>query len=144
MSFENITPAQAHGLMDGEPKHTYLDVRSIPEFEAGHAPGAVNVPLLHMGPGGMEPNPDFLAVVEATLDKEAPLVVGCKMRGRSAKACELMTQAGFANLHNIDGGFGGRPDAPEESSRQGWAASGLPTTTDAAPEQTYEHLKSNA
>jgi len=144
MSFDQITPEQAHALADGDPKHTYLDVRSLPEFEAGHAPGAINVPLLHKGTAGMVPNPEFLAVVQANVAAETPLVVGCKMGGRSARACELLAEAGFTALHNIDGGFSGRPGATEESSRKGWEGSGLPTTLEAPTETTYEHLKSKA
>lgn len=140
MSYETITPTDARDKMSGEPPHTYLDVRSIPEFEAGHAPGALNVPILHMGATGMEPNPDFLAVVLANVAVDTPLVVGCKMGGRSARACEVLAQAGYTALHNIDGGFGGRPDAPDESARKGWRASGLPTATDSPA--TFEHLKS--
>lgn len=43
--------------------HTYLDVRTPQEFDAGHAPGAVNVPVMlqgappHRRPGGLLPRP---------------------------------------------------------------------------------------
>ncbi|WP_420829532.1 rhodanese-like domain-containing protein [Nannocystis pusilla] len=43
----------------------HIDVRSVPEFEAGHAPNAYNIPLMHMGAGGMVPNPEFAAEVQA-------------------------------------------------------------------------------
>jgi rhodanese-related sulfurtransferase len=39
---KSVSPEQAQSLLD--------DVRSEPEFEQGHVPGAVNVPLMHMGP----------------------------------------------------------------------------------------------
>src|SRR5690606_7904073 len=125
MSYQTITPDDAHARMNGDPRHVYLDVRSIPEFEEGHAPGALNVPIFHLGDGGMEPNPEFLAVVKANVDPNTPLVVGCRMGGRSARACEVLAGAGYTALHNIDGGFGGRPDAPHPSARKGWHASGL-------------------
>lgn len=144
MSYRTIDPAEARRLMDDADAHTYLDVRSEQEFAAGHAAGALNVPIAHLGAGGMEPNEDFLAVVEAALPKDAPLVVGCKMGGRSARACEILAQAGYTRLHNIDGGFGGRPDAPAESARKGWQRSGLPVETAAPAESTYEHLKQQA
>ena len=43
--------------------YTYIDVRSIPEFENGHPVGAHNVPLLNLDSrtGQMQPNPDFVA-----------------------------------------------------------------------------------
>lgn len=32
--------------------YEYLDVRTVEEFQAGHAPGAVNIPVMVRGPGG--------------------------------------------------------------------------------------------
>ena len=43
---------------------TYLDVRTPQEYEGGHCPGAVNVPVMVSAGGGMAPNPDFLAQVQ--------------------------------------------------------------------------------
>ena len=62
MPVKRVSPEEARDLMEKE-GYTYLDVRSIPEFEAGHPKGAYNIPLNHMGPGVMSPNPDFMAVV---------------------------------------------------------------------------------
>ena len=45
MSFENVSVREAHEKQGQG--YTYVDVRSIPEFEQGHPAGAVNVPLLH-------------------------------------------------------------------------------------------------
>ena len=60
---KRVTPPEAAALLaDG---WTYLDVRSIPEFDSGHPPGAANVPLLHFSGGRMSPNADFQKVVEA-------------------------------------------------------------------------------
>ncbi len=144
MSYETIDPRRAFELMHGSTPYTYLDVRSVEEFNAGHAEGALNVPIAHLGAGGMAPNPDFVTVVSAHVDKEAPLVVGCKMGGRSARACEMLAAAGYTNLKNIDGGFGGRPGAGDESVEAGWQGAGLPVSTTAPQAATYEYLKSKA
>ncbi len=141
MPFKTITPQDADKLMKGAPKHVYLDVRSEPEFAQGHATGAVNVPIAHFVGGGMQGNEDFLRVVLATFTKDTPLVVGCKMGGRSARACEILANAGFSKLHNIDGGFGGRGDAADPSVQKGWQGSGLAVTKTPAPGSTYAELK---
>jgi rhodanese-related sulfurtransferase len=94
-----------------------------------------------MGGGGMSPNPDFMTVMTAKFDKDAPLVVGCKMGGRSARACEMLDAAGFTQLKNIDGGFSGRGDARDPSVRGGWSGSGLPVTTTPAPGATWTELR---
>ena len=64
METKRISPAEAKALLDEG--YVYVDVRSIPEFDAGHPRGAYNVPLNHQGPNGMQPNPDFLAVTGVT------------------------------------------------------------------------------
>ena len=58
MSVRHVAPTEARELMEKE-GFTYVDVRSVPEFQAGHPAGAFNVPLLDVGPMGMAPNPGF-------------------------------------------------------------------------------------
>ena len=139
MAVKRISPAEAHQLMKDE-GYVYLDVRSVPEFAAGHPTGAYNIPLLDMGPGGMTPNPDFLAVVEKAFPRDARLVVGCKAGGRSAKAAALLTQAGFTNLVDQRAGYDGAP-LPTGGVEPGWRPKGLPTSTESAPDRTYDGLK---
>jgi rhodanese-related sulfurtransferase len=95
MTIKHVTVHQAHQQQTGGSR--YLDVRSIPEFEQGHPAGAFNVPLLHLDPatGQMRPNPDFLPVVRANFPPDAPMVIGCKMGGRSQQACEILASAGY-------------------------------------------------
>jgi adenylyltransferase/sulfurtransferase len=39
------------------------------------------------------------------LDKDADIVMHCKMGGRSAKACDLLRQSGFTRVRNMKGGI---------------------------------------
>jgi rhodanese-related sulfurtransferase len=139
MPFRRISPAEAKALMD-EQGYVYVDVRSIPEFEAGHPVGAVNVPLLHAGPMGMTPNPEFLAVMEEAFPKDSKLVLGCKSGGRSLRACSLLESAGFTNLVDQRAGYDGAPD-PSGRVEPGWRPAGLPTTRDAPADHTYDGIK---
>ena len=140
MTIKHVTVQQAHQQQSGGA--TYLDVRSIPEFQQGHPEGAFNIPLLHMDPGTgqMRPNPEFLDVVRKTFTPEAKLVVGCKMGGRSAQACELLTNAGFTNVSNVLGGWGGAP----QQGHTGWVQAGLPVETAAEPSREYDTLRKKA
>ena len=54
MTFKRVSPAEAAKLVDEE-GYQFIDVRSVPEFDAGHPKGAFNVPLNHAGPAGMTP-----------------------------------------------------------------------------------------
>ena len=137
MPVKRISPEEARDLIDTE-GYAYLDVRSVPEFEAGHPDGAYNVPLMHMGPGGMSPNPDFMAVVQKSFPAGAKLVLGCKGGGRSLRAAEMLQSAGFTNIVEQRAGFEGNPAEP------GWRPRGLPTSAEAEPGHTYEGLRGKA
>jgi len=132
---KRVLPAEAHDLVkDG---WTYLDVRSVPEFEQGHPEGAVNIPLLHAAAGRMAPNPDFERVVAASFPKDAKLVVGCKMGGRSAQAASILEAAGYTHVVDMRGGYSGETDMFGRVSVPGWAAAGLPCSKDPKPGCTY-------
>lgn len=135
---KRVTPPEASALLaEG---WAYLDVRSIPEFEQGHPPGAANVPLLHFTGGRMTPNADFQKVVEAVFPRDAKLVVGCKAGGRSLQAAALLEAAGYTNVVDMRGGFHGEQDGMGRVSCAGWAAENLPVETAAPAEKTYAEL----
>lgn len=121
---KRVSPAEAKALCDAG--YRYLDVRSVPEFEQGHAPGATNVPLMHMTGGQMAPNPDFLAVMQASFAKGDRLVVGCKSGGRSQRAAMLLLQNGWTDVVDMRGGMGGERDPMGRVVEKGWADAGLP------------------
>ena len=113
----------------------YLDVRSVPEFEAGHPPGAYNIPLLHMSDVGMEPNPNFAEEAVHTLAKHHTIIVGCRSGGRSARAAVVLEGLGFTALHDYIGGWGGSAVDP------GWVAHGGPSSTALEPGRHYGDIK---
>lgn len=142
---KELNAQECYDLMNSDPEYIYLDVRSVPEFEAGHAPRAINIPIMHFTPGaGMSPNPDFPAVVEAAVPKDAKLLVGCKSGGRSARACDVMSQMGYTNVTNIRGGFVGAVDNFGRVTEPGWSMRNLPACTECGGEDGYEALKKKA
>jgi arsenate reductase len=127
MAIRQVTPAEAARELAATPHAVYLDVRTVEEFEAGHPAGARNVAVLVRDPasGRPRPNPEFLAVVQRHLPPATPLLVGCQSGMRSQHACELLADAGYTDLANVRGGFGGSEDAA------GWKESGLPVESGA-------------
>lgn len=86
-----------------------LDVREDDEWAAGHAPGAVHVPL-----GTLR---------AADLPTDRPVVAVCRSGNRSGVAAAALAQAGL-EVVNMAGGM------------TAWAAAGLPVvTTDGSPGQ---------
>jgi rhodanese-related sulfurtransferase len=139
---KRVTPPEAQALLaEG---WTYLDVRSIPEFEGGHPAGAVNVPLLHLESGRMTPNADFQTVVAASFSPETKLVVGCKAGGRSLQAAALLEAAGYKNVVDMRGGFHGEHDGMGRVTCAGWAAQNLPVEATAPAERSYAELAKTA
>jgi rhodanese-related sulfurtransferase len=120
----------------------YVDVRSVPEYEAGHPAGAYNIPLMHFIPGrGMSPNPEFQAVFSKHFGKDAKVVVGCKTAGRSLRAAELLAGAGWQSVVDMRGGFEGERDMSGAAVVAGWKDSNLPVEQTAPAERTWEGLK---
>ena len=135
---KRVTPPEAAVLLaEG---WSYLDVRSIPEFEGGHPTVAANVPLLHFENGRMAPNPDFQRVVTSNFAKDAKIVVGCKAGGRSLQAAGLLEAAGYTSVVDMRGGFHGEHDEMGRVACAGWAESNLPVETSAPVEKTYAAL----
>jgi len=143
MDISQVTPREAYELLDQNPTAIYLDVRTEAEFEAGHPAGARNVPVVFFDPGARQPlpNPEFVATVKRHLASTTPLVVGCQSGGRSQHACELLVQAGYTDVVNVHGGFGG---ARDQTGRvvPGWAAAGLPVEQGQPPGRSHADLKS--
>jgi rhodanese-related sulfurtransferase len=136
---QRVSPAEAHKLLsDG---YTYVDVRSVPEFEEGHPAGAFNVPLMHMGGGGMTPNARFLEVMKASFSADAKLVVGCKAGGRSLKAAQALIGAGFTGIVDQRAGWEGARDAFGKVTEPGWSPAGLPTEKGAPEGRAYAALE---
>lgn len=143
MTVKRVSPQEAAELMEKE-GYAYVDVRSEPEFEAGHPEGAYNIPLMHMGPSGMRPNADFLAVVEASFPKDTKLVIGCKAGGRSLRASGLLISAGFTGVIDQRAGFVGSRGPFGEVEEAGWQPAGLKVSVEAAPGRTYQELAAAA
>ena len=143
MDVPQTTPPEAFETLEREPGALYLDVRTEAEFEAGHPMGARNVPVVFFdqAAGRPVPNPEFLAVVERNFPRTTKLVVGCQAGGRSQRACEILAEAGYADVTNVRGGFGGARDQSGRVVVPGWRDAGLPVETGQTPGASYAELK---
>jgi rhodanese-related sulfurtransferase len=71
-----------------------LDVRTPDEFNEAHIEGAL---LVDFQSGNFENE-------IALLDKSKTYAVYCRSGNRSGQAVKVMSDAGFTNLYNLDGG----------------------------------------
>jgi rhodanese-related sulfurtransferase len=143
MTYRTITPPEAYDALTNEPDAVYLDVRTPEEFEAGHPAGACNVPVLLLDAATRQatPNPEFVATVEKNFPPTTIFLVGCQSGVRSQRACDLLTQAGYRDVRNVDGGFGGARDQSGRIIVPGWRDAALPIETGQTPGESYADLR---
>ena len=71
-----------------------LDVREQDEWDAGHAPGAIHIPLGEL-PSRLDELPET---------DDGTVAVTCRGGGRSSRAVAWLTQQGF-DVANLEGGM---------------------------------------
>jgi rhodanese-related sulfurtransferase len=89
LGIKQITPRE----LDQKKGIMLLDVRSDREYEQGHIPGAVHVPLADIGD----------RVKKLKKDKE--VVVYCRSGNQSIWAIKRLMGMGYKNLYNLKGGY---------------------------------------
>ncbi len=99
--------------------------------------------MVAKGPGQMQLNLDFVEVAEKVIPRGKKLVVGCMAGGRSQRACEMLEEAGYTDLTNVVGGFGGQRDASGKVVVAGWRDASLPVTTELG-DASYQELRKKA
>lgn len=144
MATKEITPQEAHEVLEKEPGWVYIDVRTVREFLAGHPKGAVNIPVAFPDPArGMAMNEDFVRVVESHFPKDKKLIVGCQAGPRSDAAAKLLQQAGYEEIRSMQGGFGGMRDPFGRIIAPGWSTLGLPVSQENGEGISYDSLLAN-
>jgi rhodanese-related sulfurtransferase len=100
-----LFPDEAKAYMDSNEEGTYtlLDVRQPFEYEEAHLPGAKLVPL-----------PKLFDSLEE-LERQKPVLVYCSVGGRSLMAARLLSNQGFGEVYQMQGGI----DAWEEPTASG-------------------------
>ncbi len=77
-----------------------IDVREVDEYQSGHIPGAVNIPLS--------------SISSIDLPKNRPLYLYCLRGTRSRRAVTVMKRMGYENVKSIGGitAYKGRVEKP--------------------------------
>ncbi|HBC70161.1 MAG TPA: rhodanese-like domain-containing protein [Sutterella sp.] len=99
-----ISPQQAWKYMQKHPEAIVIDVRTPEEFQSGHIPGAINLPLAAIVSGN---------IPVTFSDKGRTYLVYCRSGRRSAAAVRLLSSLGYRSLYD----FGGILDWPYDIVR---------------------------
>jgi rhodanese-related sulfurtransferase len=125
----DITPSEAFGRLEADPKAVVLDVRTVPEWVYVGVPAVDRLVRVswQIFPT-MEVNPRFVEMVkEAGVRPDSQVLCLCRSGSRSAFAAQALAAAGFENCYNIAEGFeGNRDDRGRRGTVGGWKSAGLP------------------
>jgi sulfur-carrier protein adenylyltransferase/sulfurtransferase len=88
-----MTPAELKAILDDGRRIKLVDVREPAEWQINRLPGAELIPLGEL--------PDRLSELPQT----EPIIVYCKVGGRSAEALALLRQSGFSTARHLGGGI---------------------------------------
>ena len=100
----NVSNIGQQELLAADTSHLIIvDVRTAEEFQQGHVPNAINVPLSEI-----IDNPDILISA-----KSKAIVLYCRSGYRAGKAAEALHKSGYLNLSHLEGDM------------QGWLKAGL-------------------
>ncbi len=93
LDFKQISMKEGLELMEADSDYILLDVRRIDEFEAGHIPGAVNIPNESIGAEEIAELPD----------KNQTIYVYCRSGNRSKQAAQKLAGLGYTNIVEFGG-----------------------------------------
>ena len=121
-----LLPVEAHTLMLHLPGAKLVDIRSRAELEwVGRVPGSMAIEW-NAWPGNRR-NLDFIAAFEASIAKDAHVMLLCRSGVRSHHAAIALAQNGYAHAYNVLQGFEGDKDPSGQRNKLGgWRAAGLP------------------
>lgn len=89
-----MTVEELKTKMDQGDKLRLIDVREQREYNVAHIEGSELKPLGQIMQWSLE-----------LPDKTEQIVIHCHHGGRSARACQLLSQQGFTNVSNLEGGI---------------------------------------
>lgn len=92
-SYRQISQEEAKKMMDTQ-EVIILDVREQDEYDSGHIPGAVLLPV------GTIDEDTAVAVIPA---KDATVLVYCRSGNRSKTASSVLAELGYTNVYEFGG-----------------------------------------
>jgi rhodanese-related sulfurtransferase len=93
---KNLTEKEWQEAINGASNPIIIDVRTPGEWQEGAIPNSLFMNIMEQQ--------SFVNKIEA-LDKSKDYFVYCRSGARSGQASNYMSQLGFANVYNLDGGI---------------------------------------
>ena len=93
VSYQQITQEEAKEMMDSQ-EVIILDVREQGEYDSGHIPGAVLLPVGTI---------DETTAAEVIPEKDSTVLVYCRSGNRSKTASSTLAELGYTNIYEFGG-----------------------------------------
>ena len=90
----DLSPMQATRVMNNE-SAIIIDVSEAADFASGHIKDAINVPMKELSN----------KISDLQKYSEKAVLTVCKNGQQSVRACKMLKQSKFSNVHNISGGL---------------------------------------
>lgn len=91
--YKSLSQQEAAKIMDNNPDCMIVDVRTQTEYDGGHIPGAVCVPVDDIRQGHTDAFPD----------KHQVLLIYCYAGRRAADAAQILASMGYTNAYEFGG-----------------------------------------
>ncbi len=95
--YVNILPDEVKEQLDAREDFTIIDVRSPLQYQTGHLPTAISMPLVTL-PWAMN-----------SLARNKEVVAYCQIGVTSVGACNMLLASGFSDVRNMVGGISAWP-----------------------------------
>lgn len=89
----SMTPKEAVPLLQ-DSSWVFIDVREMDEFDYGHIPGIIHLPMSSLKPTDFE-----------KYSRDQKMMIVCRSGGRSGRVVQALREMGFENAVNFSGGM---------------------------------------
>jgi len=87
-----VNPEKGKALLEEDADMVLIDVRTPEEYNSGHIPNSVNIPL-----------DQIEKVIESEYDVDVPLMVYCRSGSRSATAAAILKNLEYQTIYDLGG-----------------------------------------
>lgn len=91
--YKKVTSEEAKKMMETEKNYKIIDVRSLEEYNEGHIPNAILLPIENIVSGNLQELPD----------KNQLIMVYCRSGNRSRQAALKLIEQGYTNVVDFGG-----------------------------------------
>ncbi len=105
--FQHVPVNELAEWVKADSNRVVVDVREIGEYQGGHFPGAINVPLSSLSN----------QLNKIPIDKDVALI--CRSGNRSMQAAKVLKRSGYSKIWNVARGMSGWSGQTEKGSKPG-------------------------